>query len=294
MTVTGHIKCGWRINRHQRHHRGDVSYAAAASRARPSRHLGRQERGRRGRPGRHVPDHPLDRRRLGQPSGALFDGRGRQPAAAVGLDASPWLPLARRRRPRRRRCRSRGRPTRRSPGAVRLIDKNGVDRPQMDVHRGRRRERRRGTAGTAPATWSNPTEVHLPRRGPGPGRQPDRRDKVVLVDRTIQLGHLVGPSFDPRDGQTSRVTVQLRRVGAGDRGRLPGSTARSGRSGRTRRSRPGPTAGRGTARRAAGALCQARAPTASSSTRRADRPFGYGRGCDGQGAVDRGPLDWPA
>ena len=126
LSVTGHIRFGWIVQRLT----GGTARAGAALRE-PRRqgrrlHVGRQDRGRRSGPGRHLPDHALDRRRLGQP-GIGQQGRDDRP---TGGRTDP----RRRRRatsrptatgmPTRRRCR--GRPDERISGTARLFGRDNA------------------------------------------------------------------------------------------------------------------------------------------------------------------------
>ena len=139
-------------------------------------HLGRQERGRQAGPGRPVPDHRLDRRRLEQP-GLDQQGRDRRPARG-GSHARrvAGLGLARRRRPLGPHRRCRGRPTRRSTGTARLFDKNGTTGPSLDVRRGAPPGRGSGTAGTRPGRRS-PTAAT--RSGSGASTGPATRPSAT-------------------------------------------------------------------------------------------------------------------
>ena len=174
-----------------------------------------------------VPDHRVDRRRLGQP------GLGRQFVVTVdttrprsGRRREPGVDLAERRRPLGRDDARAGRADEPVTGTGRILDANGAT-----VRSGRSSPAtsgvRPGTAGTPPGAVVRDGRYTLPRRRVRPGRQP--RPSATCRSASTGRSRSVAwsdASFDPRAGQTSRLSFRLDPAGHRHRGDLPGHDAR--------------------------------------------------------------------
>ena len=207
-------------------------------------HLGRARGRRHGRPRRPLPDHRLDRRRLGQPRRAVARRGRRSTTGARSLAATAIA------RPRSRPTATAGSTARRCDltasepvsGPARVLDPSGVDRAALDVQRGDHGRLDLGRHGRARAAAVRDGRYTF--RVDGVDRAGNRtvRDATVLVDRTIRLARPGRPRRSTRAARrpTERLSFSLTRPAHRDGRDLPGHDARPddlGRPGRRRAAR---------------------------------------------------------